>query len=189
MKIYTGTGDSGKTSLFSGERIAKNDDRIEAYGTIDELNSIIGAIAAALPSVSEAEAVKDKIFRIQSDLFRVGAMLATTADSTACAYLHPIGKKDFRWLEEQVDQIQLQLPELKAFILPGGHTSASWSHVARTVCRRSERRITALLGKNHLPEDSIICLLTYINRLSDFFFVLARYCNKLAGVEDQVLHK
>lgn len=184
MKIYTGTGDSGKTSLFSGERIAKNDDRIEAYGAIDELNSLIGVVAASLPSVPESADVKEKLTKIQSDLFRVGAMLATTEDSTASSYLQPIEEKDSQWLEEKMDRMQGRLSELTVFILPGGHVSAAWAHVARTVCRRSERRLIPLIGQVYLSVESCECLLKYINRLSDYLFVLARYCNFVAGVED-----
>ncbi len=186
MKIYTGTGDGGKTSLFSGERIAKNDDRIEAYGAVDELNSLIGAVAASLPAVPEAEDAKEKLTKIQSDLFRVGAMLATTENSTASTYLQPIELQDSQWLEEQMDKMQSGLPDLTAFILPGGHTSAAWSHVARTVCRRAERRLIPLMGQTYLSDESCDRLLKYINRLSDYLFVFARHCNLLAGLEDKV---
>ena len=184
MKIYTGTGDRGKTSLFSGERIGKNDGRIEAYGAVDELNASIGAVAASLPSAPGAELVRMQLTRIQSDLFRVGAFLATTADSPSMASLRPMDQADSSWLEEQVDKMQLQLPELTVFILPGGHPSAAWAHVTRTVCRRAERRIVSLLERTPTDENSQ-SLLTYVNRLSDYLFMLARYCNHLAGREDQ----
>ena len=95
-------------------------------------------------------------------------------------------QEDSRCLEEQVDQMQSQLPELTVFILPGGHSSAAWAHVARTVCRRAERRIVSLLDQNTLSDDGANSLLTYVNRLSDYLFVLARYCNHLAGMDDQV---
>jgi cob(I)alamin adenosyltransferase len=187
MKIYTGTGDSGKTSLFSGERIVKNDDRIEAYGAIDELNAILGAVIASLPSSSESDGVRRQLSQIQIDLFRAGAWLATTADSPSMAHLHLMDQTDSRRLEEQMDQMQSELPELTAFILPGGHSSAAWSHVARTVCRRAERRIVSLLTQNGLIDNSTANdLLTYINRLSDYLFVLARYCNYMAGVDDEI---
>ena len=186
MKIYTGTGDRGKTSLFSGERIEKNDARIEAYGAVDELNALVGAVVASLPSVPERDVVSVQLTRIQSDLFRVGAWLATSADSPSMAYLQPMDQADSRWLEGQVDQMQAQLSELTAFILPGGHSSAAWAHVARTVCRRAERRIVSLLDQKVLSDDGANSLLTYVNRLSDYLFVLARYCNHLAGMDDQV---
>jgi cob(I)alamin adenosyltransferase len=186
MKIYTGTGDSGKTSLFSGERIVKNDDRIEAYGAVDELNAIIGAVSASLPSSPDTDTVRTQLSHIQADLFRAGAWLATTADSPSMAHLQSMDQTDSRKLEEQLDQMQSKLPELTAFILPGGHPSAAWSHVARTVCRRAERRIVSLLIQNNLAQTDANNLLTYINRLSDYLFVLARYCNQMAGVDDQI---
>jgi len=185
MRIYTGTGDSGKTSLFSGERIAKNDARIEAYGTVDELNSLIGVIVSCLQGVPESDEIKEKILKIQDDLFRIGAMLATTANSTASSYLKPIDEHDSKWLEEKMDEMQARLPELTVFILPGGHSSAAWSHVARTVCRRAERRMIPLLEQEYFSEENRNNLLIYINRLSDYLFVLARYCNHLAGVEER----
>ncbi len=185
MKIYTGTGDRGKTSLFSGERIAKNDPRIEAYGTIDELNSLVGVVVASLPNTSKADEIKKDLTRIQASLFRVGGILATTTDSTASTYLDAIDENDSKWLEERMDAMSMVLPELTIFILPGGHLSAAWSHVARTVCRRAERRILTLLTDESLSYDNGDFLLTYINRLSDYFFVLARYCNHLAGIAEK----
>lgn len=187
MKIYTGTGDRGKTSLFSGERIEKNDGRIEAYGAIDELNAFIGAVAASLPSGPETDALRIQLTRIQADLFRVGGWLATTADSPSMAYLHPMGQADILWIEGLVDNLQSQLPDLTVFILPGGHASAAWAHVARTVCRRAERRIISLLAQIVPTDEGANDLMTYVNRLSDYLFVLARYCNHLAGREDQLL--
>jgi cob(I)alamin adenosyltransferase len=185
MKIYTGTGDRGKTSLFSGERIEKNDDRIEAYGAVDELNASIGAVIASLPTAPGTDLVRMQLIRIQSDLFRVGAFLATTADSPSMVYLHPMDQADSDWLEERVDQMQSQITELTVFILPGGHPSAAWAHVARTVCRRAERRIVSLLEQTPIDKNTH-CLLTYVNRLSDYLFILARFCNHLAGMEDQL---
>ena len=186
MKIYTGTGDRGKTSLFSGERIGKNDIRIEAYGVVDELNAIIGAVIAAMPPGSSSPPVKSQLTRIQKDLFRVGALLATTVDSLSMGHLHPMQQDDGRWLEEQMDLLQSSIPELTSFILPGGHISSAWAHVARTVCRRAERRIVTLMDLNAQDDDAAKNLLTYINRLSDYLFILARYCNHLAGVDDQI---
>jgi cob(I)alamin adenosyltransferase len=185
MKIYTGTGDKGKTSLFSGERIGKNDIRIEAYGVVDELNTTIGAIGASLPTGEESDTMRSQLIRIQKDLFRIGALLATTVDSPAMAHLLPMQEEDGRWLEEQVDWLQSHLPELQSFILPGGHISAAWAHVARTVCRRAERRIVSLFESDLQESAAQKNLLTYVNRLSDYLFVLARYCNHLTGVDDQ----
>jgi cob(I)alamin adenosyltransferase len=189
MKIYTGTGDSGKTSLFSGERIPKNDGRIEAYGVVDELNAIIGAIIAFLPDGSKIDALHSELTLIQSNLFRVGAWLATKADSPSATYLQAIGEHDILELEEQIDQMQSILPELKEFILPGGHPSAVWSHIARTVCRRAERRIVSLIGQSIPADDGAYSMLMYINRLSDYFFVTARYCNHLSSMKDQAWRK
>ncbi len=186
MKVYTGTGDGGKTSLFSGERIAKNDARIEAYGAVDELNAIVGAVAAALPSDSAAEAVKAQLIQIQSDLFHVGAWLATTPGSPSTKHLKLLRSDHSQRLEDQIDAMQAELDELKAFILPGGHPSAAWAHLARTVCRRAERRAVALAEKQALVADGADAMLVFINRLSDYFFVLARYCNRLAGVVDEI---
>ena len=140
MKIYTGTGDRGKTSLFSGERMDKSDPRIDAYGDVDELNSIIGALASTLPPHDASEPLKIQLTQIQSDLLNAGAWLATSADSPHTTQLTPIPTERIREMEGQIDAMQAELPELKSFILPGGHTAAAWAHVARTVCRRAERK-------------------------------------------------
>lgn len=186
MKIYTGTGDSGKTSLFSGERALKNDARIEAYGALDELNAIVGALMAALPQCPEQGRVKQQLTRIQSDLFHVGAWLATTPGSPAAGHLTPLTADKNQWLEQRMDAMQDRLDDLKAFILPGGHASATWAHLARTVCRRAERRAVTLVASVTAPSNDMENLLIYLNRLSDYFFVLARYCNHLAGVKEAI---
>jgi cob(I)alamin adenosyltransferase len=180
MKIYTGTGDGGKTSLFSGERIAKDDARIEAYGAVDELNAVVGALLAALPEGPQRAEIERQLTRVQSDLFHVGAWLATTPGSPSAGHLPPLTPEPGERLEKEIDAMQAQLPELNAFILPGGHPAAAWAHMARTVCRRAERRAVVLAAGSASTEN----LLVYLNRLSDYFFVLARYCNRLAGVED-----
>jgi cob(I)alamin adenosyltransferase len=178
MKIYTGTGDRGKTGLFSGERISKADARIEAYGDVDELSSVIGALAAALPK-SVAEAV-ETLRAIQSDLFGIGALLATTVDSPSAKTLEPLSDARIRYLEEAIDRIESRLPPLDGFILPGGHPSAGWAHVARTVCRRAERHTVQL--SDLLADDiRVESVLVYLNRLSDYLFVLARLANRLTG--------
>ena len=186
MKVYTGTGDQGKTSLFSGERLPKNDARIEAYGVVDELNAIVGALVAAMPGASGAEKVKAQLVRIQCDLFHVGAWLATTPQSPAAEHLTPFTGEQQRWVEEQIDAMEVRLEPLNAFILPGGHPSAAWAHVARTVCRRAERQAVGLARQAPLSFEGAQEMLVYLNRLSDYFFVLARYCNHLAGVEDEL---
>jgi cob(I)alamin adenosyltransferase len=188
MKIYTATGDKGTTSLFSGERIAKDDLRIEAYGAVDELNAIVGLLMAALPEIPQKDDLQGELFQIQSDLFHVGAWLATTFDSPSTDHLQPVTSESWRRLEKQIDAIQSKLNALNAFILPGGHFSAGWAHMARTVCRRAERRAVSLAAASGTRHTSVENLLVYMNRLSDYFFVLARYCNHLAGVEEITWH-
>jgi len=181
MKIYTGSGDRGKTSLFSGERVSKAELRIEAYGDVDELNSILGALAAAAPEKA-ADAV-DPIRRIQSDLFKIGAWLATTHGSSSAEMLQGLETEASVFLEEAIDRMQASLPALDSFILPGGHIAAAWAHIARTVCRRAERRVVALAeSEQHAPP--LPALLVYLNRLSDHLFVLARRINHACGIPD-----
>ncbi len=186
MKVYTGTGDGGKTSLFSGERIVKSDARIEAYGDVDELNSVVGSLAAVLPQHPDARDLKSQLTQIQSDLFNVGALLATTPESPSADHLKPMSQEHYRRLERQIDAMQPHLSELNAFILPGGHPSAAWAHMARTVCRRVERRVVILAASQALIDNGRKEMLVYLNRLSDYFFVVARYCNHMAGVEDEI---
>jgi cob(I)alamin adenosyltransferase len=186
MKIYTGTGDGGKTSLFSGERILKDDARIEAYGAVDELNALAGALIAALPDSALSIAVRTQLSQIQSDLFHVGAWLATAPDSPSATHLTPLTADHGKRLEKQMDAMQADLKELRSFILPGGHPSAGWAHLARTVCRRAERRAVTLAAAQPEKSDRTENVLIYLNRLSDYFFVLARYCNHLAGIKDVI---
>jgi len=184
MKVYTGGGDRGRTSLFSGERVVKNHRRIEACGTVDELNSIIGAVVSALPSRVPAH-LREELERIQCDLFHLGARLATFPGSKFFAAIRQIRPYDSRYLEEAIDRMDAELTELRQFILPGGHPAASWAHVARTACRRAERQTVRLAAED--SSESIELLegaLVYLNRLSDYFFVLARSLNRLAGVPD-----
>jgi cob(I)alamin adenosyltransferase len=186
MTVYTGTGDGGKTSLFSGERIAKSDDRIEAYGDVDELNAVIGSLAASLPQHSDTTQLRLQLTLIQSDLLQVGALLATTPDSPSIEHLKPLTAEHSQWLEKRINDMEDRLDTLNAFILPGGHPSAAWSHMARTVCRRTERRVVKLFTSQGLAENGSQEMMTYLNRLSDYFFVLARYCNLLSGVKDEI---
>jgi cob(I)alamin adenosyltransferase len=169
VKIYTRTGDRGETSLFGGARVPKDDPRIEAYGTVDELNSFIGAARASWPS-SPLDAL---LARIQSDLFDIGARLAAPgSDRFRGADAARIPE-----LEQSIDAMESELPPLRNFILPGGCAAAAQLHVARTVCRRAERLVVAL-GE----EPSVV----YLNRLSDWLFVAARYANLKFGVDDVV---
>jgi len=189
MKIYTGTGDRGKTSLFSGQRVSKADNRIEAYGDMDELNSTIGALVASLGRTHSEPA--EELQQIQSDLFVIGALLATTSDSPAMDTIAGIGQERIEFLEKSIDRMMEALPELKGFILPGGHLAAAWAHVARTVCRRTERRMVGFLDASFQMQapDSYQRALVYINRLSDYLFVIARYCNHLYDADEKLWEK
>lgn len=184
MKIYTGTGDRGKTSLFSGERVSKADARIDAYGDLDELNSILGALAAHLTA---EEKLVSELQQIQSGLFQAGAWLATHPDSAAIESLPDVPTQQIAFLENTIDRFEKELPMLKAFILPGGHITAAWAHIARTVCRRCERKVVPLI--NETPTEKSVehyrRLLVFLNRLSDYLFMLARKCNHIHGVSDK----
>jgi cob(I)alamin adenosyltransferase len=184
MKIYTGTGDRGKTSLFSGERVIKSDRRIEAYGDVDELNSLLGALAAAL---SEKQSdLAGRLRRIQSDLIQMSAILAITPDSSAMDSLEKITGSQITELEQAIDQLDAELPQLNGFILPGGHSTAAWAHICRTVCRRAERKVTRIADEysGGKAAEQFNLTLVYLNRLSDYLFVLARYCNHVQGMSD-----
>jgi cob(I)alamin adenosyltransferase len=186
MKIYTGTGDGGKTSLFSGERLAKNSLRVATYGEVDELCSTIGLIVALIPECDQREHLSLILQKIQADLFDIGAILATSPDSPEAGMLRKVSDDKIRWLENNIDDIQEELEELHSFILPGGHIAAAWSQVVRAVCRRVERGIITLAqSEGCLHETSTI---TYMNRLSDYFFVLARYLNHLSGTAETIWH-
>jgi len=172
MKIYTKTGDDGTTALFGGTRVAKHNIRIESYGTIDELNSWLGLIRDQEIDVT----AKKALVAIQEKLFTVGAVLATDPEKAVLKSgkerlnISKIDIDDIKFLEEEIDAMDALLPIMTNFILPGGHTTVSYCHIARTVCRRAER-LTTHLYENE-PFD--IHVLQYINRLSDYLFVLAR---------------
>ncbi|HXH39172.1 MAG TPA: cob(I)yrinic acid a,c-diamide adenosyltransferase [Thermoanaerobaculia bacterium] len=172
MKIYTRTGDAGETSLFGGARVRKDDARIEAYGTVDELNSFIGVARASWPS----SPLDGPLHVIQSDLFDIGAHLASPGTSR---FAGP-DAASVSALERAIDGMESELAPLKTFILPGGSIPAAQLHVARTVCRRAERLVVALRDDDEATKASI----TYLNRLSDFLFVAARYANHQQGVAD-----
>ena len=185
MKIYTGTGDRGKTSLFSGERVLKSSPRIAAYGDLDELNSVMGSVAAAMNDDHQAQ--KEEIQAIQGRLLSVGAWLATTPGSASTRFLQPFTEAPAKQLESAIDRMNESLPELKQFVLPGGHLSACLAHMARCVCRRTERRVIALVEAEDGsigPTETMQHILVFLNRLSDYLFVMARYCNHLHGQED-----
>lgn len=178
MKIYTKTGDQGNTSLFDGQRVPKHHQRIEAYGTLDELNAYIGL----LMSQGIAQEYKKQLGAIQNELFVLGAQLANPQEeSTQSSRKTPaIEPEHITALETAIDQMNTVLPAMTHFILPGGHTIVSYCHIARTVCRRAERRAT-LLSENHNVPSQVI---QYLNRLSDYLFVLARKLTFDLGVEE-----
>ena len=184
MKIYTGTGDWGKTSLFSGERISKGDRRIEACGAVDELNSLLGALVTGLAEKNPDLA--DRLQEIQTDLFQMGAILAITPDSPAMESLEEITAGQITELEQTIDQLDAQLPNLSGFILPGGHPTAVWAQICRSVCRRAERHVTRISDEysEGKTTQQFQMALVYLNRLSDYLFVLARHCNHIQGVSD-----
>lgn len=165
MKIYTKTGDEGQTSLLTGKRVNKYDERLHAYGTTDELNSWIGLLRDEV----EDESVNDLLIRIQDRIFTMGSHLANEEGSSRIA-LPQIEASDIEVLEKAMDKMNESLPELRTFILPGGHPVVSHCHIARTVCRRAERHVAYLRQEGVI--DGII--LKYLNRLSDYLFVLSR---------------
>ena len=175
MKIYTKTGDGGKTSLVEGTRISKSDLRIEAYGTVDELNSFLGLVADH--DVNKAR--YDFLKSIQYNLFVIGANLASDPSKRADK-VPPVQTEDILALEKSMDEMDSKLPELKHFILPGGHVAVSLAHVCRTICRRAERCVVRLSEADEVPE----LVATYLNRLSDFFFVLSRMMSLELGVQE-----
>jgi cob(I)alamin adenosyltransferase len=178
VKIYTKTGDAGETGLFGGPRVRKSDPRVEAYGDVDELNAAIGVVRALVedPEIDRA------LEAIQAELFCVGAELATPAGATARSAIPRVEPGWAVRLERAIDGWTAELPKLVHFVLPGGTRTASALHVARTVCRRAERR-TVLLASETPVEPAV---LAYLNRLSDFLFVAARLANHRAGHEEPI---
>ena len=174
MKIYTRTGDKGKTSLIGGKRVSKTHQRLEAYGTIDELNAHIGLLLAQLPA---DESERATLLQVQNILFVVGAQLATPPEVSSPL---AVSAEMLSTLEEAIDRIEAALPSLKAFVLPGGTQAASQCHVCRTVCRRAERRVLALASRATIPSE----LTSYLNRLSDYLFVLSRKINNEQGMQE-----
>ena len=174
MKIYTKTGDAGTTGLFGGKRLPKNHLRIEAYGTVDELNSYVGLVR----DVATNGDVRDLLKSVQDRLFTIGSNLASDPDKNVIT--PDLNPADIEALEQAIDQMNTELPDLRNFILPGGHTTVSFCHIARCVCRRAER-LTVALHENE-PIEALI--LKYLNRLSDYLFVLARKLGKDLGSEE-----
>lgn len=174
MKIYTKKGDQGKTSLFGGGQFSKDHIRIEAYGTIDELNAHLGHLRDQLYEDEHTNLLLD----IQNQLFDIGANLATRPDKTPPFPL--LDGEETRQLEQEIDRLEFDLPPLKNFILPGGHVSVSWCHICRTICRRAERRVVTLTAEEAVDPG----VLVYLNRLSDYLFVLGRMIAFQKGAEE-----
>jgi len=174
MKIYTKKGDGGQTSLFGGQKVSKGSARIDAYGSVDELNSVVGmAISFGLSTKG-----RKYLEEVQHQLFILGADLATPANEKA--RIERIGAPEIRYLEEAIDDLEEDLPPLKNFILPGGSHTGATLHLARTTCRRAERITVACRQEEQISGHCV----TYLNRLSDFLFVLARYENQQSGQKE-----
>lgn len=178
MKIYTRTGDGGETSLLGGKRVSKNDPRVVAYGDVDELNAAIGVAAAQQPQDFESTLLT----AIQRDLLSIGSILATLVQERAKRGSDKVSLNQPRVdeVESAIDQVNSQLPPLRAFVLPGGTAKSALLHQARTVCRRAERSVVTLREEEDVPQ----LILVYLNRLSDLLFVLARLANYRAKVID-----
>lgn len=183
MKIYTRKGDSGDTSLFGGQRVSKDDLRVQAYGSVDELNSALGVVVASLPQ--ELEDWRGALLEIQSDLFTLGANLATLETGAAKPrHIPDLPESRVTSVESWIDRLDDELRPIKAFILPGGTEAAAALHLARNVCRRAERRVVALAGCAEVEP----VILKYLNRLSDFLFTLARAANARQDIADSEWH-
>ncbi len=176
MRIYTRSGDKGQTSLFGGDRVPKDHPRIEAYGTVDELNSLLGLTIATLPTGGEVEELHPLLQKLQHELFIVGGDLATPPGSR---FEPPrVGPDHIEALEKAIDRFDAQIPPLKQFVLPGGSVTAARLHVCRTVCRRAERLVVKT------GDAASADVVVYLNRLSDLLFVLARWANYTEGVPE-----
>ena len=175
MRANVGSGDGGMTSLLSGERVPKSHARIEACGDLDELASVLGALAASLAEDRDVE--RAEIRQIQGELLHVGARCAVSPGSETLGMLKPLSDAPVAALERGIERMEKDLPPLQGFILPGGHPSAAWAHVARCVCRRAERRVAAIPSPEALP---------WLNRLSSYLYVLARHCNHARGIPESL---
>jgi len=176
LKIYTGFGDQGKTRLYGGQIVDKDHLRVEAYGTVDELNSILGVVISYMDDSN----LVIKLREIQNDLFRLSAALATPAVEDSKKRHALMTGAEIKSIEKFIDDLDDELDSLKNFILPGGSRSAAMIHLARTICRRAERRIISLNQSESIDPGIIV----YFNRLSDLLFVLSRYVNKTEGIAD-----
>jgi len=178
-KIYTKTGDTGKTSLIGGTKVPKSHIRIESYGTVDELNSYLGMVIDQLTDSSSKITLKE----IQDRLFTIGSSLACDPDKEPLMKIPDLKESDILLLESEIDKMNEVLPAMRHFILPGGHIAISTTHIARCVCRRAERICVSMLQEEIFVEPLVI---KYLNRLSDYLFVLARYTGHLLQIEEVV---
>ena len=178
--IYTRTGDDGTTSLNGGTRVSKTDVRVEAYGSVDELNAQLGLLATYL----ETEADRGVLRKVQNDLFAIGAYLATESGRAEERRMQGVSVADVAWLEQAIDEAEDGLPAWRGFVIPGGSRGAAVCHVCRTVCRRAERRILELAKRGEVRSE--VC--AYVNRLSDYLFVLSRKLLFIAG-KDEIIWK
>ncbi len=176
MKIYTKTGDKGETSLFNGQRVAKYNLRVETYGTVDELNSVIGIVR----SFKLSDKLNGDLKAISNLLFVLGTDLATPMEPAPKFDVNRISEDNVLWLEELIDNYTEQMPALNSFILPGGSHHAAFLHLARTVCRRAERLAIRLSETEKIKENTLI----FLNRLSDYLFTASRFANHNQGVQD-----
>ncbi len=176
MKIYTRTGDDGKTGLFGGQRVDKDDIRVEAYGTVDELNAALGLAQSLGADARERSLIEE----LQRDLFVLGAELASVPEKRDKLKLRLLDATDVTRLENHIDALDAELQPLKSFIVPGGHPVAAALHLARSICRRGERRILPLVNAHRAAPH----LLVYLNRLSDLLFVMARHAQSGRKIED-----
>ncbi len=175
MKVYTKTGDKGETSLVHGERVGKDDLRVISYGNIDEVNSYVGHLRELLKD----DKTRKELEKIQNELFNLGGLVSCSSEKRLEYKLPKIEEKNIKFLEERIDEYTKELPELKNFILPGGSVEASVAHICRTVTRRLERSLYEYSRKYPTEIDQLY--LSYVNRLSDYFFVLGRYINLKLG--------
>lgn len=168
IKIYTKTGDKGKTSLIGGTKVAKSHIRIDSYGTVDELNSYVGLLSDHF----QHEHTKTALKEIQDRLFTIGSSLACDPDREPLLKIPDLKEADVQWLEQEIDAMNTVLTPIKSFILPGGHVSISTAHIVRCVCRRAERKCVNMIEQDMFIDPLVI---KYLNRLSDYLFILARY--------------
>ena len=178
MKIYTKTGDKGTTSLVGGTRIGKDDIRLESYGTVDELNSYMGLLYDSI----DDDTLRSQIDTIQCTLFNLGSQLASLPSDIEKYHIPIIKEEDITMIENAIDSMQEKLPQLRLFVLPGGHKGNSIAHVCRSICRRSERRVISLQNSGG---EGLELTVKYLNRLSDYLFTVARYISVKNNVEER----